>query len=76
MMPLCYVTNNLTNVLICVNTILFTLLGPYMFQPSTGHPQVVLIPFCEQNRHNTCPDVIIILKNSLLMAETCRGVAV
>ena len=36
---------NPTNALIYVNTTLFTLLHCYMFQPSRGHPQGVLIHF-------------------------------
>jgi len=36
---------NPTNVLIYVNTTLFTLLHCYTFQPSRGHPQGVLTHF-------------------------------
>jgi hypothetical protein len=39
---------NLTNALIYVNTIVFTLKHSYMFQPSRGYPQGVLIHFMSQ----------------------------
>jgi len=39
---------NLTKALMYVYTTLFTLLHSYMFQPSRGHPQGVLIHFRSQ----------------------------
>lgn len=42
---------SLPNVLIYVNTTLFTLSQSYMFQPSSGHPQGVQIHFvCRDNK--------------------------
>jgi len=39
---------NLTSELIYVNTTLFELKHSYMFQPSWGHPQGILIHFMSQ----------------------------
>ena len=40
-----FVPKNPTNALMYVNTALFTLFHSYMFQPSRGHPQGVLMYF-------------------------------
>jgi hypothetical protein len=49
-----------------VNTTLFMLNRSYIFQPSKGHPQGVLIHFISQVKNYICPDVNDRLKSSAL----------
>ena len=60
-----YLLKHPTNALINVNTTLFTPLHSYIFQPSRGHPQGVLIHFVSRviSQQNTCPNEYILITN-------------
>jgi hypothetical protein len=66
------VCKSLTGALIYVNTTLFTLLYSYMFQPSKGHPQDIVIHFV--SRVNEMH--VVIPADGPLRAKTCRRVSV
>jgi hypothetical protein len=46
-----YFTHDLTHAPIYINTTVFTLKQSYMFQPSRGHPQGILIHFMSQGKN-------------------------